>query len=635
MTERPAKGGFARFCRWARLGAGGDGEATDNPMQRPDGRLTVVMLVAAGIAALAAWFVAFGAATSALEAGLEQNLIVTKRAIESEIERFRYLPRVLGEDARIRQLISRPGDREAVEAANTYLETVAGQSGAAQLYVLNGSGLTLAASNYDEPGSFVGNNYDFRPYYRDAMTGGEGRYYAIGVTTGRPGYFLSSRLLTGDGTIGVVVAKVDLEPLETAWQAAGAQTAIADRNGVVFLSGNPNWKYRPLSPLTAEAQVRIAAERTYEGIDLASATPLLAAGRAVTAGAGEERFSPDTGGSDLLARFRPVDPDGWLIVAASDTASARALAGFWALVAGLLGLLAAGGVHYLQQRRVLTQLRLKQTDMLEQMVGERTRELARENEIRRRTEADLRAAQEGLIHSEKMAALGRMSAAIVHEVSQPLAALETTLATADALARKIDAGPVGERLVAARSLIRRMQRTVKHLKSFGRKDAAELTSVDIDDAIRNALEVVSARARSVGVTPAFSPEGAVPPVSAVAVKLEQVLINLIINALDAIEGRSDGAVTIERESDGSRLMVRVSDNGGGISPELMPRITEPFFTTKISGEGLGLGLSISNAIMAEFGGEIVFTSTASGGTLATVTMPFIGPLGASQRVAAE
>lgn len=632
MTAGFATGGLARLRRWARLGAGNDGEATDIPMQRPDGRLTVLMLVAAGIAALAAWFVAYGAATSALEAGLEQNLIVTKRAIESEIERFRYLPRVLGEDARIRQLVSRPDDREAVEAADIYLKTVAGQSGAAQLYVLNGSGLTLAASNYDEPGSFVGNNYDFRPYYRDAIAGGEGRYYAIGVTTGRPGYFLSSRLVTEDGTIGVVVAKVDLEPLETAWQSAGAQTAIADRNGVVFLSGNPDWKYRPLSPLSAEAQARIAAERTYEGIDLASATPLLAAGTdKAAAGAGEERFSPATGGNELLARFRPVDPDGWLIVAATDVAPARALAGFWALVAGLLGLLAAGGVHYLQQRRVLTQLRLKQTDMLEQMVGERTRELARENEIRRRTEADLRAAQEGLIHSEKMAALGRMSAAIVHEVSQPLAALETTLATAEALARKIDAGPVGERLTSARSLIRRMQRTVRHLKSFGRKDAAELASVDVDDAIRNALEVVSARARSVGVTPAFSPAGAVPPVSAVAVKLEQVLINLIVNALDAVEDREGGAVTIERAVEDGRLLVRVSDNGGGISPKLMPRITEPFFTTKISGEGLGLGLSISNAIMAEFGGEIVFASTAGGGTVATVTMPFIRP----QRLAAE
>ncbi|WP_210205902.1 sensor histidine kinase [Hoeflea marina] len=601
-------------------------------MHRRDGRLTLLMLAAAGIASLAAWYVAHGAAISALQAGLEQNLIVTKRAIESEVERFRYLPRVLGEDARIRQLIARPGDGDAVEAANAYLRTVAGQSGAAQLYVLNDAGLTLAASNHDEPGSFVGNSYSFRPYYRDAMAGGEGRYYAIGVTTGRPGYFLSSRLLTRDGIIGVVVAKVDLEPLETAWQAAGAQTAIADRNGVVFLSGNPDWKYRPLSPLTAQAQARIAEERTYEGIELASARPLLEGGSAAApAGAGGTEFAPGAGGSGLLARFRPVDPDGWLILSATDTAAARDRAGFWALVAGLSGLLAAGGVHYLGQRRVLTQLRLRQTDMLERMVGERTRELARENEIRRRTEADLRAAQEGLIHSEKMAALGRMSAAIVHEVAQPLAALETTLATADALARQIDAGPVGERLKAARALIRRMQRTVKHLKSFGRRDAAELTLVDIDEAVRNALEVVSARARSVGVTPHFAPEGSPPFVPAVAVKLEQVLINLIVNALDAVEGAAQGAVTVERESAGARLTVRVSDNGPGISRELMPRISEPFFTTKISGGGLGLGLSISNAIMAEFGGDIVFSSAPGGGTVATVSMPVAPP----QRVAAE
>ncbi len=604
-------------------------------MQKRNGRLTALMLVAALCAAGVVWLVADRAATVRLEAGLDQNLIVTRRAIESEIERFRYLPQVLGEDIRVRTLLSRPVDGNAAAAANFYLETVARQSGADELYLLDGSGTTLAASNHGRPSSFVGINYAFRPYFRDAMRTGEGRYFAIGVTSGRPGYFLATRLQAPGGPLGVVVAKVNLEPLEQAWQDAGALIAIADRHGVIFLSGNPDWKYRPVTRLDAEVLARIASERTYDGIDIGAALPLLdRMPEGLERGRGSHGFSERDGALPLRARFRAVEPDGWMLVAAADSRPARSVAGFWALVAGLLGLLAAGAVRYLQQRRVLYQLRERQTVMLEQMVGERTRELAREIEIRRRTEADLRAAQEGLIHSEKMAALGRMSAAIVHEVSQPLAALETTLASAEALAVKAGVGPVSDRVVAARALIRRMQRTVKHLKTFGRKDASQLTRVDVDEAIRNALGVINARAQTAGVNPGFDPAGLAPPVLAVPVKLEQVLINLIANALDALGGRADGEVTITRTVRGDRLDVAVRDNGSGIAPELRDRISEPFFTTKISGEGLGLGLSISGAIMAEFGGGIVFAEARGGGTVATMTIP-IAVDGAVWPVAAE
>lgn len=605
----------------------------DFPMVRPSSRLTVIMLVGALVAAMAAWATAYRLATAEIEAGLEQSLIVTRRAVESEIERFRTLPRVIGEDARIRALIESPTNEARVSAANSYLERVAGHSGVAELYVLDASGTTLSASNYGEEGSFVGNNYAFRPYFTDALANGEGRYYAIGVTTGRPGYFLSSRLDVS-GSSGVVVAKVDLEPLEQAWRAAAALTAIADRYGVVFLSGNTDWRYRPLKPLNPATSARIASERTYDGIGIDEKSPILD-----DDGLASGQVNEPTGiapGLDerLITRFRSIEPDGWLILSAATAAPARNAAGFWALVAGVLGLLVTGVVRALEQRRIFAQLKARQTETLERMVEERTFELARENENRRRAETELRAAQEGLIHSAKMAALGRMSTAIVHEVSQPLAALETTLATAQALALKEGAPQAGERMTAARGLIRRMQRTVRHLKSFGRKDVSLLEPVDVDEAIRNALDVTLPRASTAGVIPDFTPSDGLPVVLAVAVRLEQVLINLLINALDAVEGRSGGRVSISRWASDGLVTVCIADNGSGIAPEHLTRIKEPFFTTKTTGEGLGLGLSISVAIMQEFGGDIVFSEASGGGVIACVTIPATEPLRLDQRTAA-
>ncbi|MBP2233875.1 two-component system C4-dicarboxylate transport sensor histidine kinase DctB [Sinorhizobium kostiense] len=598
------------------------GRQAGSAMMRNIGRMTVLMLVLTCILPFVAYHLAGGAAISALEGQLQRSLVLTNRGIATEIERFRYLPLVIGEDARIRALADRKRSAAALAAANLYLQTVVKQAGAAELYVLDDRGIALAASNFATPESFVGHDYSFRPYFQDALLTGEGRYYAIGVTTRKPGYFLTSRIDVPGHPPIVVVVKADLLPLEVAWKAAGVQTAIADRWGIVFLSGNPDWKYRPLSALSAEALERLRKERTYDGADLGATAPILP--QSVTPPAGETdapALQVEQGGQQLLARFSRVEPDGWLVLAATSTADTGKVAGFWALAVLIAGLVSTGTLYFLHQRTLLIRMRLRHSEMLEQKVAERTQDLAREIDMRRRTEDELRRAQEGLIHSEKMAALGRMSTAIVHEVSQPLAALETTLATAGVLAEKEAADKVGERLLDARALVKRMQRTVKHLKTFARKDASDLEAVNIDTVIRNAIDLAVPRAKTLGLTPALEAEGPAPVVTAVAVKLEQVMLNLILNALDAVEGRQTPSITVRRAVEAGRVSVAVIDNGSGIAPEHRDRIAEPFFTTKLTGEGLGLGLSIATAIVQEFGGELIFAEAPGGGTMATVSMP--------------
>lgn len=595
-------------------------------MTRTIGRMTVAMLVVTCIAPFVAYHLARGVAIGTLESQLERSLVLTNRAIETEIERFRYLPMVVGEDARIRAIAAPERSDAALADANAYLETIVRQAGPSELYVLDAAGVTVASSNHATPESFVGRDYSFRPYFRNAILRGEGRYYAIGVTTGKPGYFLASRIDVAGRPPIVVVAKADLSPLESTWEAAGVQTAIADRWGIVFLSGNPAWKYRPLAPLGAEAAARTAAERTYDGADLAALKPILPAGTVLHAGKPDDpALHLEENGTPLLARFSTVEPDGWRVLAATGTEDTAKLAGFWALAALIAGVMATGTLYFLNQRAQLIRMRLRQGELLERMVAERTQDLACEVEMRRKTEEELRRTQEGLIHSEKMAALGRMSAAIVHEVSQPLAALDATLATAGVLTQQNAADAAGARIIDARSLVKRMQRTVKHLKTFARKDASDLEDVAIDSVILNVVELAAPRTVGLGADVILEAQAPSPVVRAVALKLEQAMLNLLLNALDAVEGRPDPTVTIRRTQDATRVDVAIIDNGSGIAPEHRERILEPFFTTKLTGEGLGLGLSIATTILRECGGEIRFAEVPGGGTCATISVPLGKP----------
>lgn len=568
----------------------------------------LALVLAVGLVALIAGGVAWHMSLRAITAQLEQGLILTSRALETEIERFRYLPRIAGEDARIRAALMRPDDPAAIRAANLYLETVTAQAGPSHLYLLNDRGVTLAASNWNRADSFVGFDYSFRPYVHDARTGGEGRFYAIGVTTGLPGYFLSARIDLPDGRRGIVVVKVDLGPLQRIWAEAERDTAVADADGVVFLASDAGWLYRPLSPLSPPALQRLADQQTYVGTDPGTTPPLLSRPGGWLRNDRQQRMT------SVTAPFG----DGWTIMVAAPIRPALAAALGWALIGALAAGLGLGLAKIQMQRRALIALRLGQSQMLERRVTERTEELAHEIEARRQTESELRATQETLIQAEKMAALGRMSAAIVHEISQPMAAMEATLATASLLA-ETDAPPAAQRIETARGLIRRMQRTTQRLKSFSRKEPAALNLIDARATAESALEIVQPRARAVGVTPQLiAPPGPVP-VLAGRVRLEQVLVNLLLNALDAV-GR-DGWVRLELSARPGEVRLAVSDSGTGIAPADLPRVTEPFFTTKAGSEGMGLGLAISQEILAEFGGRLEIAAPPGQGVTATAILP--------------
>jgi two-component system C4-dicarboxylate transport sensor histidine kinase DctB len=300
-------------------------------------RVLSLFVLAARVAAGAAFAVTYRIALREIEGRLDQSLILTRRAIESEIERFRYLPGVAAEDARIAAAIRAPQSPAAIAEANRYLAVVAAKSGADTLYLLNSDGLAIAASNWATPQTFIGGRYDFRPYFTDAMHAGRGRFYAIGVTTGQPGYFISTRVDLAGGGIGVMVVKINLEPLQRTWQSAGVRTSIADQDGVVFLTAEPGWLYAPLAPLPAVGAARITRNRTYSGVDVAAIPPLSrgaveASGMAMRAASGQR----------LWARATRMQDDGWTVISAAPVAGAIWAAALWAMGAALVAMAGAG-----------------------------------------------------------------------------------------------------------------------------------------------------------------------------------------------------------------------------------------------------------------------------------------------------
>lgn len=564
----------------------------------------------AGLAAVLVWAVAQGRASSAARTELDQTLLLTTRAVETEVERLRALPDVAAEDVRVRDALAGTGP---LQAANSYLETVAVHAQAGDLFLINAQGETIASSNWNRPGSFVGQNYAFRPYFQDAMADGQGQFYAIGVTTGVPGYFLSTRIDAG-GTRGVLVVKLDLRPLEDIWRAADADVAVVDANGVVILSARQDWQYRALTRLSDARLDQITATRAFEGVNLAASPPLV-------------DTMPDAGnlaGDGWIARLAAIPSTGWQVVAVRSTAGMQMLLFGAAVLAALATLAIAAAIKAWDQRRQIIALRLSQSEKLESMVIARTADLAREVDARTQVEVDLRATQEALVHTEKMAALGRMSAAIVHEISQPLAAMEATLSAAELGLPKGDSA-TATRLGKARGLIRRMQRTTKHLKSFARKEVAERSLIDLRAPVVSALELVAPRARDVGVAPVYHGADGKVEVMAGQIRIEQVVANLLLNALDAVADMPDAQIIVGLTTKDGQACLSVEDTGKGIAESDLPNVVEPFFSTKLTGESLGLGLAICKAILSDFGGTLDIRSVPDKGTQVRVTLPLAVP----------
>lgn len=517
------------------------------------------------------------------------QLALYANTLHTLIERYRALPSVLALDPEIRTALSGPVTEDVQNRLNLKLEKINAAAHSSTLELLDRHGLAVGASNWQTPNSYVGHNYGFRPYFLQTRAQGTGRFYAVGVTTGIPGYFLSSAVLDdASGFIGAMVVKLEFPTLEQEWGQGDDLLMVSDDKGIVFIANQPGWRYRELEPISLENRSELLRTRQYDKKPL---TPLRSR---VIDQLGEHsqlrRVDGPDGTADYLWQSLPLPDENWTLhllrkppLANEDIRNAGiAAAGIW-LALVFLGL-------FLYQRWRLARLRERSRDELERLVQERTR--------------DLQTAQDGLVQSAKLAALGQMSAALAHEINQPLTAQRMQLATVRLL---LDQGRIEEAckaLIPVDQQLTRMAALTGHLKTFARKSPAGLRErLDLATVVDQALLLLEPRLHEEHVEcvlqlsrPAW--------VRGDAIRLEQVLINLLRNALDAMRGRTLARLEIRIEPLEGQWRLSVVDTGEGIAPENLNSIFDPFFTTKPVGDGLGLGLAVSYAIIHELGGQL-------------------------------
>ncbi|MGV3741869.1 MAG: diguanylate cyclase [Burkholderiaceae bacterium] len=218
--------------------------------------LVILLIVIATVGVIAASLVSSASRSNSLanlSSELASELKVFSGLVAASTEKYEYLPRIVSQYAAISSALADPADARKVLRANLLLERLKAESGATDIFIMDARGNTVAASNWNQKNSFVGNNYAFRPYFFDAMNKGMGRFYAIGITTGVPGYYLAHRIVENNAALGVVAVKVNISSLPVNWVSRSNEIVVADENGIIFLSSRPEWRYRPMWQLTEDA----------------------------------------------------------------------------------------------------------------------------------------------------------------------------------------------------------------------------------------------------------------------------------------------------------------------------------------------------------------------------------------------
>jgi two-component system C4-dicarboxylate transport sensor histidine kinase DctB len=550
-----------------------------------------------------------------------QRLDAFALSLEATLSRHESLPGLLALDPSLAAVLREPNNLQRSAAANAYLEAAQQGAAVAVTFLIDAQGNTLAASNWRLPRSFVGHNYAFRPYFRDALNNGLGRFYGVGFTTGESGYFLAAPVREHGKALGVIVVKVGLEAMEQALIGAGDTLLLADADGVVFLSSDHQLRYHTLAPLSPAAITRLTETRQYGSQKFA---PLADRSIPTTPSALLHLALPGEAARDRLIHARAVGGLGWQVVQLGDPGEARAAALGAATAVAFAAAFGLGlAAHFRHRARRREELR-RVYDELEARIAERTADLTEQIGALESTKAILRETRDAAVQAGKLATLGQMSAGISHELNQPLAALQTFADNASALLARGRYEEVGENLQMISDLVDRTGRIVRQLKSFARKEAPTPQAVTVASAIEHALMIVEPRRRETAARIAVAPVASSLQLSAEAGRLEQVLVNLLRNGLDAMAGQAEPLLEIDAHGMGDRVAIAVRDHGPGLPDEVRDHLFEPFYTTKPAGEGLGLGLAISLTIVESYGGTLSAHNAPDGGAVFVLTLPAAG-----------
>ena len=576
-----------------------------------------------------------------LQATGRHRLDLDAASLEREIGKYAYFPATLGIERDVLDLLGSTKNAKMLAKVNRYLEQLNERAGTLAIYVMDNRGMVRASSNWRRADSFVGEDLSFRPYFREAIDTGSGRFFGIGTTHGEPGYYLSSVISDGASVLGVAIVKVSLEQLEKSWTTVEAPVFVADENGVLILSSVPEWKFtilRPLDDKTRSAfdQTQQYNRRALQPLGVKEIKRFNDGARLVKVNTGKQEMAsvyPVTG--QFMAQSQPLPGTPWSLTVFShieqvgDMSVIRAAAaGITAMLFGILMLMFNDRRRHMRERLAAREALQKAYDELERKVEERTADLSTANQQlqdevaeRVRAERTLRGAQDELIQAGKLAVIGQLSAGIAHELNQPLAALRTLSGNAIRFIERGDEATARSNLERIAQLVDRMGQITGHLKVFAHKSSGIPRRVDIRQVASHAMAILGQRLRASGTQVKMSFPAEPLYAQCDANRLEQVLVNLVSNALDAMAGMPNPSVVLRATVCQPMLRLEVRDYGSGLDAEAQARLFEPFFTTKEAGVGLGLGLAISSGIVSDFGGTLSGVNHPEGGALFTLEIP--------------
>jgi len=557
-----------------------------------------VVLVLAG----AVWRYGYVQGLDQLEARGQADLALAGDRLVSQLQRYRDLAVLMAEHPQITaQLLGADAQTTA-----RLLQEVADKSAALDVAVLNRAGRVLAAAQDEFPRDMSGQSYVQR-----ALRGALGWGHGTGSPLTERAFYHAAPVFDAEGQVqGAVVVITDLNGIDYNWRGTNPAAFFTDDQGIVYISNRSEllfWQ-RP------EGAAGLVPPR--------GAAPEFA----VTEPGGHEvwhvgwgRYLPQ----DALHLTRDLPVIGMRGEVLLDISQTRAFALSQALAVAAL-CLAFGSLLFLaaERRRALAEANVQ----LEGRVADRTvalREtnanLLREAAEREEAQAALRRAQDDLVQAGKLSALGQMSAGISHELNQPLMAIRSFAENAVQFMERGTPDRAIENLTRISDMARRMGRIIQNLRAFARQETGPQENVDLGAVIQSALDLTQGHVEDAGVRLDYEPPDKPLMVRGGEVRLGQVFVNLITNAVDAM-AESDAKVLSISIDDQDALTVKFRDTGPGI--EMPDKVFDPFYTTKSVGNtgGMGLGLSISYGIVQSFGGQINGTNVQGGGALFTVTL---------------
>ncbi len=524
--------------------------------------------------------------------------------LDRQIKQLSFTPRLLSSDPHI---VTAIGNTNAANttAANRRLSTVQTDSRLDFAFLMNSSGITVAASNWQSDGSFIGNDYSFRPYFTAAIKGRTSSYFAVGATTGIPGYFIAEPVINDDTIDGVVVAKMALTAPVDTWREFDFHTVVLDEFGVVILSSADRFLYQPTRALSADDIAAIQHERRYPVTHLQS-----------------------SGAAPMLGNFRHyaarLQTQPWQLMTLVAKQSYHKMAAFITAVAFTFFYIALLLLRIYRQQQRLVASEQRHSKELEAQVRQRTRELE--------------LAQDALIAESNYAMLGKMSAAINHEINQPLASLRLNLASL----RKLIESPQGHTsdiediVVESDRTTKRIGLVINTLRNYTRGNSLRLEIIDLGTLAREVTDTVKTERPTMSKHLSVTISSDAGSIEGDRVLLQQALLNLLYNAIDAVlpcdnplmaltvsaalPGRDHPELSSQPSADNHKSLdlsrrfvsISVSDNGGGVATDMIPTLFEPFSTAKSHHRGLGLGLTIARQIADSHRGQLLYSQLPDG-----------------------